>query len=77
MLRRATLLSWGIVLASLAKGGLLSYAAQGPSSLPSELLSATASLLVAIAALLIAIGALVLFVKLARLIDRLEDRFKE
>jgi hypothetical protein len=76
MLKRIALSGWGIVAASLAGDEHLSYA-QGSSFLQSELLSATASLLVAIAALLIAIGALVLFVKLARLIDRLEDRFKE
>lgn len=76
MLKRLAWSGWGMVTASLAGDERLSYA-QGPSFLQSELLSATASLLVAIAALLIAVGALVLFVKLARLIDRLEDRFKE
>lgn len=42
-----------------------------------ELVSASASLLVAISALLVAVGALIVFVRLARLLERMEDHFKE
>jgi len=48
--------------------------AQRPMTI-GEALGALALLLVAVAALLIAVGALVLFLRLSRLIDRLEGRW--
>ena len=42
-----------------------------------ELMSASASLLVAIAALLVAVGALIVFLRLARLLEQMEERFKK
>ncbi|GEM_PF-1244010 len=42
-----------------------------------ELMTASASLIVAVAALLVAVGALIVFLRLARLLERWEDRFKE
>jgi len=48
-----------------------------PVQAQTELVSASASLLVAIAALLVAVGALIVFIKLARVLERMEERFKE
>jgi len=48
-----------------------------PARAQTELVSASASLLVAIAALLVAVGALIVFIKLARVLEQMEERFKE
>lgn len=42
-----------------------------------EWMTASASLIVAVAALLVAIGALIVFVRLAKLLERWEDRPKD
>ena len=42
-----------------------------------EQMNAWASLLVAIAALLVSVGALIVFLRLARLLEQMEERFKE
>lgn len=48
-----------------------------PAFAQTELMSASASLLVAIAALLIAVGALIVFIRLARVLERMEEHFRE
>ena len=52
-------------------------AAAIPAYAQTELVSASASLLVSIAALLVAVGALILFLRLARLLEQMEERFKD
>lgn len=42
-----------------------------------ELMNASASLLISIAALLVAVGALIVFLRLARLLEQMEERFKK
>ena len=42
-----------------------------------DLMTASASLIVAVAALLVAVGALIVFLRLAKVLERWEDRFKE
>jgi hypothetical protein len=60
----------------LAAGGL-ALSVQQAYGQTTELVSASASLLVAISALLVAVGALIVFLRLARLLERMEDHFKE
>ncbi len=48
-----------------------------PAYAQTDLMSASASLLISIAALLVAVGALIVFLRLARLLERMEERFKE
>jgi len=42
-----------------------------------DLMAASASLIVAVAALLVAIGALLVFLRMAKLLERWEDRTKD
>jgi hypothetical protein len=42
-----------------------------------DLMNASASLLISIAALLVAVGALIVFLRLARLLEQMEERFKK
>lgn len=60
------LLLWAVMLLG---GGV-------PVQAQTELVSASASLLVAIAALLVAVGALIVFLRLAKVLERMEEHFK-
>jgi len=42
-----------------------------------DMVTSFAWIVLAVSALLVAVGALIVFTKLAKLIDRLEDRFKK
>jgi len=64
------------VLGILAFGTLWWIAGVVPAYAQTELVSASASLLVAIAALLVAIGALIVFLRLAKVLEKMEERFK-
>jgi hypothetical protein len=48
-----------------------------PSMTLTDLVTNFAWVVLAVSALLVAVGALIVFTKLARLIDRLEDRLKK
>jgi hypothetical protein len=57
--------------------GTLWWVIEVPAYAQAELVSASASLLVAIAALLVAVGALIVFLRLAKVLEQMEERFKE
>jgi hypothetical protein len=48
-----------------------------PSMTLTDLVTSFAWVVLAVSALLVAVGSLIVFTKLARLIDRLEDRLKK
>lgn len=48
-----------------------------PAYAQAELVTASASLLVSISALLVAVGALIVFIRFARVLERMEERFRE
>jgi hypothetical protein len=48
-----------------------------PSMTLTDLVTSFAWVVLSVSALLVAVGALIVFTKLARLIDRLEDRLKK
>lgn len=64
-------ISWALLAAAIS--GLWAF----PAYAQTELVSASASLLVAIAALLVAVGALIVFIRLAKVLEQMEERFRE